>query len=184
MVNTSAPLFGKETYKTEMSRQQAELYSRLYAYAAEDFVSHPDLKEFIKLTVNCIQGIQEQLISLNNIISTHTHNVPPHVHNILPHTHICPPAGGPSSPNIGGVLTQPTPLSSEFPVQSGSIKWNSITLPVFVNTTGTVENLEGNKVIQGPTLVGPAEVYKRRMKTPEILNTTISIPPILKVDFI
>ena len=183
MINTSAPLFGEETYRNEISRQQAELYSRLYAYAAEDFVAHPDLKEFVTLTIQCIEAMQKQLTSLNSTLSTHTHNVPPHTHAITPHTHICPSGGGPSSPNVVGMITQPTPLHSEAPVQSGAIKWNLVSLPVFVNTTGTIENLEGNKVIEGPTFVGPADIYRRRLKTQEILNTTVSIPPLLKVDF-
>ena len=180
MVNTSAPLFNSETYKDEITRQQAELYSRLYAFAAEDFVSHPDMKEFIRLTVECIQDIQKQLTELSRTLSTHTHNVPPHTHTMEPHTHISANPGSPSGPNMGSFQTLPTPLNSNSPVESASIKWNLVTLPIFKNTTGAIENIEGNKVITGVALVGPAEVYKRRMKTPEVLTSTVSIPPILK----
>lgn len=182
MVNTSAPLFNKETYKNEINRQQAELYSRLYAFAAEDFVSHPDMKEFVKVTIECIQSIQNQLTDLNKTISSHTHNVPPHKHEIPPHTHISASPGSASGPNMAAFSTLPVPLNSNSPVESASIRWDTVALPIFKNTTGAIENLEGNKVISGVSLVGPAEIYKRRMKTPEILTTTISIPPILKVD--
>lgn len=184
MVNTSAPLFGTDTYKNEILRQQAELYSRLYAFAAEDFVAHPDLKQFIALTVECFESIQLQLETLTSVLASHSHNIPPHTHSIPPHTHISSSPGSPSSTNILGYATLPTPLTTQFPLQAASIKWTLVAPPLFVNTTGSIENLEGNKIILGPTMVGPAEVYKRRLKTPEILNTTISIPPILKLDVV
>lgn len=180
MVNTSAPLFNSETYKDEITRQQAELYSRLYAFAAEDFVSHPDMKEFISLTVSCIQDIQKQLTELTGTLATHTHNVPPHTHALEPHNHISAAPGSPSGPNMSSFQTLPTTLNSNSPIESASIKWNLIAPPVFKNTTGTIENIEGNRVITGVSLVGPAAIYRRRMKIPEVLTSTISIPPILK----
>lgn len=181
MINTSAPLFKDENYKAEIERQQAELYSRLYPFAAEDFVNHPDMKEFIRLNVECLTEMQKQLTELYQILSSHTHNVPPHTHAIQSHTHICPSGGGPSSPNVTALVTGPKGLRSDRPIEASSIKWDTISLPVFKNTSGAIENLEGNKVIKGPSKVGPTAVYSRRMKTPELLNTTVSIPPLLKL---
>lgn len=183
MLNTSAPLFKDENYKVEIERQQAELYSRLYPFAAEDFVNHPDLQAYIKLNLECLNGMQTQLTELYQILSSHTHNIPPHTHAIVPHTHICPSGGGPSSPNTTGMVTQPQALRSDRPIEAASIKWNTITVPIFKNTSGALENLEGNKVIQGPSKVGPTAIYSRRMKTPELLNTTVSIPPLLKLGY-
>lgn len=184
MLNTSAPLFNTDTYKNEITKQQAELYSRLYAFAAEDFVAHPDMKEFVRVTIECLQSIQKQLTELNKTLSSHTHQVPPHKHEMVPHTHISAAPGSTSGPNMSAFSTLPTPLNTNSPVESASIRWDNVTLPIFKNTTGAIENLEGNKVISGVALVGPAEIYKRRLKTPEILTTTVSIPPILKGGFI
>ena len=60
MINTSAPLFGKETFQNEIEKQQAELYSRLYKYAAEDFVSNADMKEFVVTLTAFVKSLQDQ----------------------------------------------------------------------------------------------------------------------------
>lgn len=180
MINTTAPLFQSDTFEVTMKRQQAELYTRMFALMAEDFVTNTDIQNFLRLLNQCVTGVQEQLDTLFMILSNHTHNVPPHTHPITPHTHICPPAGGPSSPNIAGLVTMGVPLATNIPTESGSIKWNSIPIPEIINTSGSIHNLEGSRVIIGPSLEGPLVTSKRRMKTPEVLNTTKTIPPILK----
>ena len=180
MINTSAPLFVNDRFEITMKRQQAELYTRMYALMAEDFVTNIDVQNYVKLLTQCVTAMQEQLDTLFMIISNHTHNVPPHTHALTPHTHISNAPGSISSPNIAGLNTLPTPLTSSVPTESGSIKWNTITSPEIINTTGVIHNLEGSKVIMGPSLEGPLVTTKRRMKTPEVLNTTKSIPPILE----
>lgn len=180
MINTSAPLFVNDQFEVAMKRQQAELYTRMFSLMAEDFVTNTDIQNYVKLLTQCITGMQEQLDTLFMIISNHTHNVPPHTHPIIPHTHISSAPGSPSSPNTVGIVTEATPLQTQTPTESGSIKWNTITSPEIINTTGVIHNLEGSSVIMGPSLEGPLVTSKRRMKTPEVLNTTKTIPPILQ----
>ena len=181
-MNTSAPLFAENNYKTEIEKQQAELYSRLYHLAAEDFVSHPDLKNYIEATKASIESLQNQITELMRIISNHTHIVPAHTHPILPHVHNSPESGAPTGPPVGGgLVTQPMQCVTQNPVEAGTIRWNKITFPRFNNTTGAPANMAGNMVAPGPSLVGPLVISKRRLKTPEILNTTVSIPPLLKI---
>lgn len=180
MINTTAPLFTESNFQITIERQQAELYSRLFALMAEDFPTNSDLQIYIKELTQAILRLQQQLTSLFQIVSTHTHTVPPHTHAIIPHTHISASPGSPTSPNVGGYITGPTPLISNVPVQTGSIKWVTVNITDIRNTTGAIQNLAGSRIIIGPSLDGPLIQSKRRMKTPEILNTTKTVPPILK----
>lgn len=178
-MNTSAPLFEDNRFEKEMKQQEAELYSRLYPMAAEDFVAHPDLQRFTQDTIACINALQKQLTTLFKIISSHTHIIPPHTHPIQPHTHNCSAPGQLSGPNIGAFTTMPMQLVTETPTESGSIIWNSVPQPVFQNSTGATPNMEGNMVTVGPSKVGPLIVGKRRLKDdPAIHNNTVL--PIVK----
>ena len=176
MLNTSAPLFSDNTFETEIKKQEAELYSRLYPLAAEDFVAHPDLSIFVQETVACFNSIQSQLTNLMGVISRHTHTVPPHTHTIPPHTHTSAAPGQPTSPNIGGYVTGPTPLSTNPPVESASITWSNSTLPRFNNSTGAITNTAGNKVITGVSKHGPMITGKRRMKDDPALYSQPLLP--------
>lgn len=180
-MNVSGAIFANDKSRKEISRQEAELYSRLYAMAAEDFPSHPDFKTYTLSVNTCIEALQTQITELMSILASHTHVVPPHTHPIPPHTHISSAPGSPSGPNMGAFMTSPTTVTTNTPVQSASIRWNKVTLPKFKNTTNAKPNMEGNMVITGPTEVGPISVKKRRMKSPEILHTSVSIPPLLKL---
>lgn len=183
MINTTAPLFKNDTFEVTIKRQQAELYSRMFGLMSEDFVTNTDIQNYLKLLSKCLSGIQEQLDSLFNIVANHTHNVPPHTHPLPPHTHYSASPGSLTSNNIGAYSTLGTPLVTRIPTESGSIKWNTIGIPEIVNTTGAIQNLQGSRIITGPSLEGPLVTSTRRMKTPEILNTTKTIPPILKGPF-
>ena len=183
MINTSAPLFQGDNFETTIKRQQAELYSRLFGMMAEDFVTNTDIQNYLKVLAQCLSGIQEQLDSLFNIVANHTHNIPAHTHPITPHTHVSSSPGTPTSTNITGLSTNATPLSTQIPVTTSSIKWNTIALAEIINTTGAIQNLQGSSIITGPSLEGPLITSTRRMKTPEILNTTKTLPPILKGGF-
>ncbi len=178
MINTSAPLFGKETFQNEIEKQQAELYSRLYKYAAEDFVSNADMKEFMVTLTAFVKSLQDQLMGLMNVMSTHTHNVPAHTHPIPPHVHP-DPVSGMTGQNVGAYVTSPTTLMTQTPIQSASMKWNTLPAPKIMNTTGSLPNVEGNMVTIGSSKIGPAVVSSRRMKTPEILNVQLPTIPIL-----
>lgn len=184
MLNTTAPLFTGDKFSSTIKRQQAELYTRLFHLMAEDFPTNTDLKQYVTLLTEEITALQEQLRNLFQILSTHTHTVPAHTHSIPQHTHISGGPGSASSANIGGFITAATPLSTQSPVESNSIKWSSVRMPEVPNTTGVAQNLQGSSVIQGPSLEGPLVTSKRRLKVPEILNTTKTIPPILKPDLI
>ena len=48
MLNTTAPLFADDVLSKDMEKQEAELYSKLYALAAEDFTTIPDILRYIQ----------------------------------------------------------------------------------------------------------------------------------------
>lgn len=176
MLNTSAPLYADNRFEKEIKKQEAELYARLYPMAAEDFVAHPDMKTFVSGTISCLQAMQKQLTSLFKIVSQHSHVIPPHIHNITPHTHTTTVPGAPTGPNIGGFTTLPTPLTTNPPTESGTIIWTDTPNPQFTNTTGSVPNMEGNRIIVGPSAVGPLITGKRRMKVDPALNSVTMLP--------
>lgn len=179
MLNTSAPLYADNRFEKEMKKQEAELYARLYPMAAEDFVAHPDLKKFVTETLTCFQGLQKQLTTLFRLVSHHTHVVPPHTHQIPPHTHATTAPGAPTGPNMGGNVTLPSPLTTNPPVESGTISWVDVPGPTFINTTGSIPNLEGNRIIIGPSATGPLITGKRRMKVDPALSS-VTLLPIVK----
>lgn len=179
MLNTTAPLYADNTFEQEMKKQEAELYARLYPMAAEDFTAHPDVKKFATEVVTCFETIQKQISAFIQIVASHTHTVPPHTHPLEPHTHTTTAPGAPTGPNIGGFTTLPTPLSTDVPVQSGSMSWNDAPSPSFTNTTGSVPNMEGNSITVGPSRVGPMITGKRRLKEDPALHK-VTVLPIVK----
>lgn len=176
-MNTSAPLFSEQDLATETEKNIAELYCRIYALAAEDFTTTADVDTYIKAMSECLRSIQQALTNLFQIVSTHTHNIPPHTHPMEPHFHSTP--SGPSGPNIGAFFTLATPLVTEVPMQSQQIRWTEVPTPVYQNTTLTSPNLGANRVVVGPTLVGPLTMNERRAKTPTVLMKP-SILPLVK----
>lgn len=177
MINTSAPLFAEERHEQEIRKQIAELYSRMYPIAAEDFTTTQDVYQYIKKLEAWNSSVQKALIQLFQVLSTHTHRVPPHTHAIEPHIHATP--AGPSSPNANALITMPTPLLSEPPVEASQIKWTTIKLPPYVNSTGAPPNLSLNRVIRGPSSHGPLVVTQRRALPPKDLALQ-PMPPIIK----
>lgn len=177
-MNVSAPLFSENRFEQEMKQQEAELYSRLYPMAAEDFTSVPDVQQFANSVAICFEKLQAQVSNLFRILSSHTHVVPPHTHPIEPHIHPTSAPGAPTGPNIGAMNTLPITLSTNTPVEGGSITWTSIPTPALSNSTGAIPNIEGNRITIGPSAIGPLITGPRRMKQdPKLLAP--SIPPIL-----
>lgn len=174
-MNTSAPLFTEQNLSKETEKNLAEMYSRMYALAAEDFTTTQDIDTYIKALTEWMRALQQQLTTLSNTLSSHRHQVPPHTHPIEPHTHPSP-AGGLTGPNSMGLITSPTPLETNVPMETGNIRWNEIQPPQYVNTTNAVPNKTGNMVITGPTMVGPFETVERRAKTPQALLQPTVLP--------
>lgn len=179
-MNTSAPLFSEQNLEQEMQQQQDELYCKLYALAAEDFTTVSDVNTYVRSLTECIRLMQQQITTLMQLLSNHTHIIPPHTHPIEPHVHTIASAGaGMTDPNILGLITMPTPLQTNVPVESGSIRWTEVITPNYINTTNATPNMAGNMVTYGPSLKGPLSYGPRRAKTPLSLSKP-SVPPIMK----
>lgn len=175
-MNTSAPLFAENNFEEETERNLAELYCRIYALAAEDFTTTADVDNFIKELTEWMRLLQKQQTTLMRVISTHTHIIPPHTHPMEPHTHVCAAPGQPSSPNVGAFTTMPMQLTTNIPVESQQIVWNDVPSPSYKNTTMVTPNKTGNRVITGPTMVGPLTMNQRRAKTPKALLKPGAVP--------
>lgn len=178
MLNTTAPLFADDVLSKDMERQEAELYSKLYALAAEDFTTIPDILRYIQSNKMVLLAMQKQLTMLFQLISTHAHRIPPHYHPIPPHTHP-DPTSGTTGPNTTGLATTGVSLVTQIPTNSSSIKWNTIKVAEYVNTSNAIPNMAGNTVIIGSSQIGPLRVGKRRAKVPLILASP-TVLPILK----
>ena len=177
-MDTSAAMYLGQDLGGEISQQEAELYCKIYALAAEDFSTIPDVLTYIKSNTECLMSIQNLLKKLMSILSKHTHAIPPHTHALQPHTHP-DPVSGITGPNIGSLVTMATPLVSDIPAESTQIMWSSMPAAKYINTSGALPNLEGNTVISGPSLKGPMKVTRRRAKVPLVL-TQPSVLPLVK----
>jgi hypothetical protein len=77
-MNSSAA-FMKDTQQSSIvKKQRAELYSRIYQYAAEDFVSQADFTKFLHSLEAYHNAIERQLQTVLTVISNHTHQVVGH----------------------------------------------------------------------------------------------------------
>ncbi len=172
------------TSSQQDERRRAELYTKVYKFAAEDFVANSDMSSYATNLFIWMQSIELKLAQLFAILSTHTHKIAAHTHNIAPHYHMSSAPGTPSSP---GLITPVTPLVMTLPngiiegltsTQQSSIKWTKGSVPSLQNTTGTIPNYLGNRVVTGVS-VGQAEDItphlRRQLIIPILL--TPSIPP-------
>lgn len=176
MLNTSAPLFVNQGLERDIKRQEAELYSRLYPIAAEDFSSTADLTQYATDVKECLLSLQRQIKSLMRILSKHTHNVPPHTHTIEPHVHTTSAPGFPTGPNVNGLVSHPTPLVTNVPTETASIYWTNVQSPLYKNTTGVPSNIGMNRVTYGLSKVGPLVKGQRRAKIPSVLLEVGTVP--------
>lgn len=179
-MNTSAPLFSDQNLSKDIEKNLAEMYSRMYALAAEDFTTTQDVGVYIRSLTEWMRLLQQQISQLMQVISSHTHVIPPHTHPIPPHVHTIASVGaGVTDPNVIALATLPTPLQTNVPIETSAIRWTEVQPPQYVNTTNTTPNKSGNMVIVGPTMVGPLDYVERRAKVPKaLLNTTVA--PLLK----
>lgn len=174
------------------AHQRAELWMRLYPYAAEDFVSIPDNRNHATEIKTWGKSIESRLNKLGielerheHPVVPHIHDIPHHTHTIAPHFHVAPPLGGPTSPmplvTMGNTLskTLANPTKTKRAYNSSALKWKVQTEPQLPkNTTMATPNLKGNKIISGTGLSSEVTtIHKRRMEVIPILNTPI-IPPL------
>lgn len=145
--NLNANAFTNETQNDYSKKVIAETYMQVYQYAAEDFPSHPDLQRYIRDLTNWMRSVDQRLTQQMQLLSTHTHPIPPHGHSVTGHS-----------------LAVPIPLTTLTPSQGKAIKWSAINYPVFINTTMTEPNLTGNKIQISSASEGSAIPSVRRMK--------------------
>ena len=160
-------------------RRRAELYMRIYKFAAEDFVANSDMQTYSTGLTTWMNSVEAKLSSLFKILSTHTHKVQPHTHPTDPHIHISGSPGSPTSPTV--VITLPNnPVEGIVPTQKAAIKWTKGTVPIIKNTTGTAPNIIGNMVTMG-AVFGQAEDITPHLRRTLVLPilATPSIPPAL-----
>lgn len=186
-------LMGDLHQNTIADQQRAELYMRIYQYAAQDWVNNSDMEVFVNNVLVWMESVETRLNQLSMALQTHTHPITPHVHpipthtHVIPaHTHVAPTYGGPCSPTAlttspggPGSSSQNTELPTRAPNNSTELKWPAGTLPAkYINTTGAVTNIGGNKVSPGTSVIGSATPHMRRvMVIPE--SATPNIPPYL-----
>jgi len=197
---TTGVSFGDTSKSSHSAKQKADLYMRIYQYASEDFASIPDLNNFAKDVLAWAQSVEYRMQELGAQLNSHTHEltphfhkIPDHVHHVIPHSHISGAPGSPTSmeqlplfvlsngPKVTiadvnkGVQTMPAINASKLRWQNGNVP------PLPLNTTGSISNLSGNKVVMGTGNVSAAaapELHKRRSLVIPILNTP-DVPPVL-----
>lgn len=169
----AAPFTGSTNAQGDEQRR-ADLYMRIYKYAAEDFISTKDFAIFEKKLYEWMLSVENRLTQLFNIVANHTHPLIPHIHPIIPHFHTSTAPGNPTGPNIplgpvpNGTRTElSTPYIIQRPVEQPMIRWQIGMIPKFINTTGTMPNLTGNNVVMG-TKIGVSED-----ETPHLRRGTI-----------
>lgn len=161
-VNLNAAAFTNLSQNDYSKKLMAENYMQIYQYAAEDFTSHPDVQRYILDLTRWMMSVDQRLAQQMALISTHTHSIPPHMHGVINHS-----------------TTTPTALVTLVPVQSNAIKWSPIDYPIFINTTLTIPNIAGNKVIVSTASEGSVFPTLRRMQPiPETLIPKLS--PVLQ----
>ena len=161
-VNLNSQAFLDQTQNDFAKKQMAELYMQVYQYAAEDFPSHPDLLRYIQELTRWMMSVDERLARQMEIISKHTHNIPPHTHGVIKHS-----------------ITSPTSLVTLIPTENRIIKWSPIDYPIFVNTTLTTPNLVGNKITINSSSEGSAIPTIRR-QLPIPLTLVPKLSPVLQ----
>ena len=123
-------IFSSDNYsENELAETlRAELYTRIYKWASEDFSTTCDIKNLSDEIYEWAVSVEKRILRMSLILANHKHSIPLHYH-----------AG--AGPQVGGTVTMP-------PSDSKSIKW-TITNPPFskyTNTTGAKSNLEKNKI--------------------------------------
>jgi len=151
-MNTSAPFMLDTTQASVVKKQRADLYARIYQYAAEDFITQADFAAFLRALKVYNDTVESQLDTLMSVIASHTHVVTSHAE------------GQPSQ-------ALPTPTV---------IKWTNVPDPLYINTTLTAPNMGGNYVIMAPGEDGDSiPELRRAMMIPAAVAPVV--PPMLSV---
>lgn len=161
-VNLNAGVFLNQTQNDYAKKLVAENYMQSYQYAAEDFPTHPDLARFIGELTAWMASVDTRLAVQMGLISTHTHTIPPHIHGVIQHS-----------------TTTPTPLTTLTPTAGSAIKWSPIKYPIFLNTSGVLPNLVGNRIMINMASEGSIIPTIRRLK-PIPITLIPSLAPALQ----
>lgn len=153
MSNLNFSAFTDTVQDNYADKDIAEAYMQMYQYAAEDFTSQPDIDTYIKAVTAWMKSVDQRLTQQMNLISSHTHVVPPHSH----------PKAGTS-----------TPFPTMVPGNSASIKWVAIPYPVYINTTLTAPNMTGNFI--STSIASEGSNYPKIRRT---LAIPITLKPLL-----
>ena len=162
VANLNANAFVNQTQNDYAKKLMAESYMQIYQYAAEDFTSHPDIQRFITDLTTWMTSVDNRLAKQMQLISTHTHNIPPHTHGVINHS-----------------VTTPIPLTTLLPNNSKAIKWSPIKYPIYLNTTLTEPNLSGNRIITNSASEGTILPTIRRLK-PIPITLVPKLSPVLQ----
>lgn len=146
-VNLNANAFVNKTQNDYSKKLIAENYMQTYQYVAEDFTSIPDILRYIQDLTNWMVALDQRLAVQMEILSNHTHTIPPHSHAVVGHS-----------------LAVPVTLTTLQPNQSKAIKWSAIQYPIYINTTMTEPNMSGNRIITNTASEGSILPTIRRMK--------------------
>lgn len=153
-MNLNFTAFLDTTQDTYATKDIAEAYMQMYAYAAEDFTSHPDMAMYIKAVTAWMKSVDTRLTRQMVLLASHTHQIPPHKH-----------PGGHGSP---------MPLMTMNPTNAAGIKWAAIPYPAYINTTLTKPNMTGNFVMASMASEGSPYPKLRR-----VLPIPITLRPLL-----
>lgn len=149
-MNTSAPFMSDYSQSQIVEKQRAELYMRIYQYAAQDFITTADFRTFMISLDTYLTQVEGQLANIMSAISAHTHIVPPHGN--CPSTVTAPPGT--------------------------SFSWTDINNPEYQNTTLTTPNIGGNYVTLSTGSEGDLTPEMRRF-LPLPLTLKPTVPPVL-----
>lgn len=129
-----------ENFFAEAAR--AELYTRIYKWAAEDFTTVSDNKAFIDDLLSWAKSVEKRLTKLGYSLASHSHPV-------LPHYHIG------AGPQIGG-------MSTLAPKNPKALTWpREKMFQMIKNTTGAKSNIQSNKITNSRTPnIGDSEFGK------------------------
>lgn len=155
MTNLNFTAFMDTVVDDYADKQIAEAYMQMYQFAAEDFTSQPDVLTYIKAVTAWMTSVDNRLTQQMQLISSHTHIIPPHSH----------PGG------YGG----PIPLITNIPVNSAAIRWAAIPYPQYINTTLTVPNLKGNFIMTSTASEGSLyPKIRRALPIPKTLQPLLT----------
>lgn len=187
--------FNDSSQSQHVARERAEMYTRIYQYAAEDFSTIPDVNNFAKDVIRWAKSVEQRLDKLGKELEKHTHRITAHYHMIETHSHIVPihTHGGPVSPSPPiQTGTNQAAFHTKNDIQSAieskkannrrELPWPVGTLPVEpMNSTGAISNIAQNLIVQSKGVLGDiSDIHSRRKLTIPILMVP-DVPPVVTI---